>query len=838
MSTSSVTVEPELPSQQPRSLEEKAQQIRQQQALIAELRMQSAEGPEPELAAQADRLEQQYHAREMAGLADDVYRSAAHEPPLQMGWLRASEHPELLRQAGVGWSDEQIRQYLQPDDSNFRAEIYLPDPAVFGPDAKPVVCYKGSNGPVMARDEQGNPVLRESAPEDWLNNGVQGTGLESDYYNRAMALAVRFQRDHPGGFEIAGHSLGGGLASAASAVTGIPATTINAAGLHANTAQRFAERNGLSVFDTAQTVTAIQVQGEILTDVQVGVGQLGDLRRMQLGAVANMAADVSRLPGARERMEGLIAQSFPHSARAQQDALGLIDYLAENSGNRILRNVPLAAGQVQPALPAKMRDADGNLVDRPAEMALTEVARDGGPLLNVLTGTLAGAQAGKQAGQAIAAGGQLGETVLDKIGDGYQLSGRITGQAAELGAQTVGRIGGWQLRQGGEAVAQVRLGTGYLGAAMPMAQCVDAQWRNATTNGLLKAVNQLPFADRVFPGIEARIQQNERTTEAYCEDRRQQAVRSIQGAHQDADGIRRFAEQGSQAIQHSANTAGAGLRRAGEQVGLKVDLAFDEAGRNIRNVTDRAPTALAAGGAVLGTAGAVHATYLNNLPMSVNNAIKTYTVASQGGAAASEATLRHGMTSAAIPSLDARTMELEHQAVERLMRSRSGQERLQRVPAEEPAQRIPAGTSGRAPMHPIESGLLLNQPGHPDYRLFQDAASGIRALDARANRVSDLRSDQLSGHLAVAAKTEGMTGIDHVVMSQDASRTFAVQGRLEDPAHQRTSVDTVQGLNTPLAQSTQRMAEINGQQAEQAHSRAVAQQQEQETASRGALRFA
>ncbi|WP_454830095.1 XVIPCD domain-containing protein [Pseudoxanthomonas wuyuanensis] len=839
MSTPTVTVEPELPSQQPRSLEEKALQIRQQQALIAELRAQSAAVSEPQLAAQADRLEQQYHAREMAGLADDVYRSAAHEPPLQAGWLRASEHPELLRQAGVDWSDEQIRQYLQPNDSNFRAEIYLPDPAVFGPDAKPVVCYKGSMGPVAAQDEQGATVIRDSAAEDWLHNARQGSGLESDYYDRAMRLAVDLNRSALGGrFEIAGHSLGGGLASAASAVIGIPATTINAAGLHANTAQRFAERNGLSVFDTAQTVTAIQVQGEILTDVQVGVGQLGDLRRMQLGAVANMAADVSRLPGARERMEGLIEQSFPHSTRAQHDALGLLDYLAENSGSRILQNVPTAAGQVQPALPAKMRDADGNLVDRPAEMALTEVARDGGPLLNVLTGALVGAQAGKQAGQAIAAGGQLGETVLDKIGDGYQLSGRVTGQAAEFGAQTVGQIAGWQVRQGGEAVAQVRLGTGYLGAAMPMAQCVDAQWRNATTNGLLKAVNQLPFADRVFPGIQERIDRNERATEAYCDDRREQATQSIQGARQDADGIRRFAEQGSQAIQQSANTAGAGLRQAGEQAGLRVDLAFDEAGRIIRNTTDRAPTALAAGGAILGTAGAVHATYFNNLPVGLNNAFKTYTVVNQGGASASEATLRHGMTSAAIPSLDARTMELEHQAVERLTRSRSEQQRLQHAPDETPAQRLPAGAGGRASVRPIESGLLLNQPGHPDYRLFQDAASGIHALDARANRVPDLRSDQLSGHLAVAAKQEGMTGIDHVVMSQDASRTFAVQGRLEDPAHQRASVDTVQGLNTPLAQSTLRMAEVDGKQAEQAHSHALAQQQEQETASRGAMRFA
>jgi hypothetical protein len=225
--------------------------------------------------------------------------------------------------------------------------------------------------------------------------------------------------------------------------------------------------------------------------------------------------------------------------------------------------------------------------------------------------------------------------------------------------------------------------------------------------------------------------------------------------------------------------------------------------------------------------------------MGLNNALKTYTVVTQGGAAASEATLRHGMTSAAIPSLDARTMELEHQAAERLRQSRSEQERTQRVPAGEPEHRTRAGATGYVPANHMESGMLLNQPSHPDYRLFQAAASGVQALDARANRVSDLRSDQLSGHLAVAAKREGMTGIDHVVMSQDASRTFAVQGRLEDPSHQRASVDTLQGLNTPLAQSTQRIAEVAGRQAEQARSQAaLAQQQEADAPNRAAMRFA
>ena len=100
-----------------------------------------------------------------------------------------------------------------------------------------------------------------------------------------------------------------------------------------------------------------------------------------------------------------------------------------------------------------------------------------------------------------------------------------------------------------------------------------------------------------------------------------------------------------------------------------------------------------------------------------------------------------------------------------------------------------------------------------------------------------MRSDQLGGHLAVAAKEQGLRGIDHVVMSGDAKLTFAVQGRLDDPAHRRASVDTLQGLNTPLAQSTQQMAEVSAR-TEQMRSPAQVQQQEPDVVARTALRMA
>ena len=828
MTTPTVTVGPVLPSQDPRTLEEKILQVQQQRELLSEMRTQSAQSGDRQLSHQADALERQYYARDMAGLADDVYESAAHRPLLQPGWIRASENPESLRRAGVNWSDEQIKQYLQPDDSNFRAEIYLPDPRVFGDDAKPVIAYKGSNGIVVAHDDTGKETTRESATEDWVNNGIQGAGLESDYYNRAMELAIRMKRSPLGSeFAIAGHSLGGGQASAASAVTGMPAITFNSSGLNPVTAQRFADEQGLSVFDTDKTITAYQVKGEVLTDGQAMIGRMDALQRMQMGAVASMAADVSRLPEARQMMVTKLGELLPHSKQAQQDALGLVDYLAEHSGSKTLKQVPTAAGQIQPVLEAKMRDAHGNLIDRPKEPAISEVAKNAGPLLNVLSGAIAGAYVGKKAGEGIAAAGKVTDVALDTMGDGYRVGGKITGQAVEAGAQTFGKISALQVRSGGEVVAQVRVAGGYLEAAVPMTQCATQRWGNETSNALLRAASHLPFADKIAPGLRQETDRRDQATEAYCDLKTAQARGALDTAGRDANSIRQTAVQGAQLLEQAANRTGADLRKSAEQTGAAVDQAFDQTGRGVRNLTGHGPTALAATGAGLGGVIAAEAIYLG--PSGPINAWQTRAAIKQGSAAGNEATQRHLMTETVIPSLDARTQSLEQAAVKQLM---------QLAPARESSGQAPAKDSpSAAPSVSPYTGTLLNDPSHPDHPLFRDAARGIHAIDAKHNRVSDLRSDQLGGHLAVAAKEQGLRGIDHVVMSGDAKLTFAVQGRLDDPAHRRASVDTLQGLNTPLAQSTQQMAEVSAR-TEQMRSPAQVQQQEPDVVARTALRMA
>jgi len=408
-------------------IEARARAVQEQRELVDQLR---ASGKDE----QADRLQETYHAREVSGLASDVYQSARHsgEPPT--GWTRASTDPAALRAAGIDLTDDAIREMLQPPESGFRAEIYIPDKRVFGEQAKPVVVYKGSMGEIL--DPLAPNGKRESGSEDFLNNGQQGIGMRSDYYDRAMDLAVAMNKRVPGGFEIAGHSLGGGMASAASAVTGVRATTFNAAGLHPATPSRYAKDNGLPTFDTQQTVHTYQTTGEVLNDVQNGMHRLSEQQRRGYGLLANELGMVLKDPVMQKVVGEKLREMLPPGA--QTSAAQFIDQLATQPGQQALRDIPLAAGRLELLLEAKTRDAQGVLVDRPHTAAPSQVAELAGPISTVLHSTAAGMHIGRRAGEQVEKAGAAVAHVLDRTGDGVEhvlkTEGMAIGQVVNMGS--------------------------------------------------------------------------------------------------------------------------------------------------------------------------------------------------------------------------------------------------------------------------------------------------------------------------------------------------------------------------------------------------------------------
>ena len=137
-------------------------------------------------------------------------------------------------------------------------------------------------------DGQGNYVLAyrgtSDGAADWLTNFAQGTGQYTDEFDRlapqaAQEFAQAFGErgvDAAGNpvytnLVITGHSQGGGLATVASAVTGIPAVTFDPSGVHDRTFERLG-LDGAQFREQAEDgqVRRYSMHEDALTQVQEG----------------------------------------------------------------------------------------------------------------------------------------------------------------------------------------------------------------------------------------------------------------------------------------------------------------------------------------------------------------------------------------------------------------------------------------------------------------------------------------------------------------------------------------------------------------------------------------
>ncbi len=195
-------------------------------------------GPERDrLTNAAERLATNNKAVEDARLVSDVYNTSGAPD----GWTRLnqSDLPPELQNAT-----------LHDPKSGFYADIYRSN-------------IDGSYRLIMRGTEF--ETWKQWNGNDWLwGNLSQGTGFESTQYTQAVELSRQFGQVYGGNASIAGHSLGGGLASAGSLASGLPANTFNAAGIHSDTFSRY----GLDPSQAGSLVNAYQVDGDILTWAQ------------------------------------------------------------------------------------------------------------------------------------------------------------------------------------------------------------------------------------------------------------------------------------------------------------------------------------------------------------------------------------------------------------------------------------------------------------------------------------------------------------------------------------------------------------------------------------------
>lgn len=110
------------------------------------------------------------------------------------------------------------------------------------------------------------------------------------------------------------------------------------------------------------------------------------------------------------------------------------------------------------------------------------------------------------------------------------------------------------------------------------------------------------------------------------------------------------------------------------------------------------------------------------------------------------------------------------------------------------------------------SQALLNDPSHPDNGLYQQVLAQTLKLsrDGRAPGDADQTDQQLSAALAVKCKEAGIGCVNHVVLSRDGSRAFAVDtADITTEWRKRADVDVAEAIRQPLDASTQQMAQVN-----------------------------
>lgn len=219
----------------------KAARWRGRKAQIAEAKEKVGSLPpgaeRDKLQAAANRFETNNSVVEQAKLAQNVYNPKLDTPE---GWNNVSGDPAKLAQYKLKSGDFSI------PGTNFRAQVYEPDKDVFGSDFKPQVVFQGTDKTSMS---------------DWKNNLLQGMNKDSAYYSRAVSIGKALAKSGAD-VDIVGHSLGGGMASAASRTSGLAATTFNSAGLNPSTVARY---GGTPV---ASDIQAYRVEGEVLTAAQ------------------------------------------------------------------------------------------------------------------------------------------------------------------------------------------------------------------------------------------------------------------------------------------------------------------------------------------------------------------------------------------------------------------------------------------------------------------------------------------------------------------------------------------------------------------------------------------
>lgn len=147
---------------------------------------------------------------------------------------------------------------------------------------KPFTAQNGLRAAVFSNGTDNVLVYAGTSPSslaNWWANLTQAFGFKSAQYEAGIKIAQEQYALYKGNLRFAGHSLGGGIASAAAIITGGSANTFNAMGVHDNTLRGVDRSNGsityyYSTFDVARIANALAPASAAGMPVSLGAAGL------------------------------------------------------------------------------------------------------------------------------------------------------------------------------------------------------------------------------------------------------------------------------------------------------------------------------------------------------------------------------------------------------------------------------------------------------------------------------------------------------------------------------------------------------------------------------------
>lgn len=230
------------------------------------LRMGKAGSPVQHCPAQVKKCAQLREAINKAEIAKDAYEPLDGRNRTIGGYKRLDPEVDAEEFEKLGLSAEQ----LNPTDSDFRAQIYKGVNSAG--QTEYVIGFRGTaprGGDTTLEKIKNNFKPGANVLEDVTQAlGMNGPD-DNSAYDRAMKMArtVKMNAAKDGAtVSFSGHSLGGGLASAAAVVTGNPAHSYNAAGLHPNTVGGTIRKGAgkvEAIFSPSDPLSAIQDNSDL-----------------------------------------------------------------------------------------------------------------------------------------------------------------------------------------------------------------------------------------------------------------------------------------------------------------------------------------------------------------------------------------------------------------------------------------------------------------------------------------------------------------------------------------------------------------------------------------------